>query len=257
VSDSADPVKTDPVVIDPVAPRSSSRSADETAPSRAEPHHPGAQGARTTAALLACGIAAGPIYVGVGLIQLIIRDGFDIRRHPLSLMSNGDLGWIQIANFVLTGLLTVLSAIGMRRTLRPGRGATWGPLLVGIYGSAVFLAGFFRADPVDGFPPGTPTGPPEQVSWHGLVHFAVAAPGFLALIAGCFVLARRFSADGQRGWAVYSVATGVAFLAGFAGVPAGVGNAALNVAFAVTIAAAWAWVSVVAAQLRHRLAAVH
>ncbi|WP_246238660.1 DUF998 domain-containing protein [Acrocarpospora corrugata] len=208
---------------------------------------------RATTRLLACGMAAGPIYVGAGLIQLFIRDGFDITRHPLSLMSNGELGWIQIANFLLTGLLTVAGAIGMRRALHPGRGATWGPLLVGLYGTAVFTAGLFPADPVDGFPPGTPTGPPQQVSGPGLIHFGVSALGFLALIAGCFVLARHFSADRQRGWALYSAATGAAFLLGFMAVPAGGGNPAVNVTFALTIVAAWAWVSAISALLRSRI----
>ena len=41
--------------------------------------------------------------------------------HPLSLLSLGDLGWIQIANFVVTGLLVTACAIGMRRVLHPAR----------------------------------------------------------------------------------------------------------------------------------------
>ena len=45
-----------------------------------------------TRALLAAGVVAGPLfYVMVG-IQALTRPGFDIRRHPLSLLSLGDLG---------------------------------------------------------------------------------------------------------------------------------------------------------------------
>jgi hypothetical membrane protein len=62
---------------------------------------------KLTRALLACGIVAGPLYIVLGLIQILIRPGYDITRHDLSLMSNGDLGWIQIANFLVTGLLTI------------------------------------------------------------------------------------------------------------------------------------------------------
>ena len=66
---------------------------------------PGAGGQYSlTRTLLACGVVAGPLYIVVGVIQMLIRPGFDIRRHELSLMSNGDLGWIQISNLVLTGL---------------------------------------------------------------------------------------------------------------------------------------------------------
>jgi hypothetical protein len=202
-----------------------------------------------TAKLLACGVAAGPIYVTVGLVQLLTRDGYDPTRHPLSVLSNGELGWIQIANFLVAGGLTVAGAVGMRRALAPGRGATWGPLLLGMYGVGVFLGGLFRADPVDGFPPGTPLGPPTAVSWQGMVHFLVGAIGFVALIAGCFVLARRFATERQRGWAIYSVVTGVLFLAGFVAIPASGGNPAANVFFALTVVVAWTWVSVILQRL--------
>ncbi len=68
-----------------------------------------------TRTLLAGGIAAGPLYVGVGAIEVLLRPGFDIRRHALSLMSNGDLGWIQIASFIASGALVIAGAVGMRR----------------------------------------------------------------------------------------------------------------------------------------------
>ena len=37
-----------------------------------------------TRALLACGVVAGPLFVAVGLAQLLTREGFDPTRHPLS-----------------------------------------------------------------------------------------------------------------------------------------------------------------------------
>lgn len=89
---------------------------------------------QATRVLLARGAIAGPFYVVVGLIEAFIRDGFDIRRHMLSLLSNGDLRWIQIANFLIAGILTVAFATGMRRVWPDGRGGVWGPLSIGIYG---------------------------------------------------------------------------------------------------------------------------
>ena len=159
---------------------------------------------KATRALLACGVVAGPLYVVVGLIQMLVRDGFDIRRHALSLLSNGDLGWIQVANFLVAGLLAIVGAAGMRRVLRGSRGGTWGPLLIGVYGVGLIGAGFFRADPVLGFPPGLPASAYDTVSWQGIMHFISGGIGFLALIAACFVLARRYAALRQRGWAAYS-----------------------------------------------------
>src|SRR5678815_1626659 len=106
--------------------------------------------------LLVCGAAAGPLYIALGVLQMLIRPGYDPTRHDLSLMSNGDLGWIQITNFVLSGFLVIAGALGMRRVLAGSRGGTWGPFLVGIYGLGLIGAGIFVADPALGFPPGTP-----------------------------------------------------------------------------------------------------
>jgi uncharacterized membrane protein YhaH (DUF805 family) len=177
---------------------------------------PGRSTATTTTltrALLACGVVAGPLFVTVGLLQMLTRDGFDPTRHPLSLLSLGDLGWIQIGNFVVAGLLFAAAAVGMRRVMHPGRGGTWGPLLLGVYGAGLIMGGVFVADPALGFPPGTPDGIPEQLSWHGTVHSIAPALASVALIAACLVFARRFAARGQRGWAAVCVAVAVASLA--------------------------------------------
>ena len=193
--------------------------------------------------LLTCGLLAGPVYVGVSLIQALTRDGFDLTRHAWSLLSNGDLGWIQITNFLVTGALTIACAVGMRRVLAGQRGGTWGPLLIGVYGAGLIAAGLFTADPMDGFPRGTPAGPPSSVSWHGLLHLVSGAIGFLAMIGACFVFARRFAGRQEPGWAVYSALTGVVFFAAFAGIASGSGLAALNIAFAVAVVLGWAWIT--------------
>lgn len=160
-------------------------------------------------ALLVCGILAGPLFVIVGAVQELTRPGFDYRQDALSMLSLGDLGWIQIANFILTGLLAIAFAVGIRRALYPGRAGTWGPLLVGAYGVGLVAAGIFHPDPSFGFPPGAPAGMPAQFSWHAILHsiaFFVAMP---SLIAASFVFARRFGALGQRGWMAYCAATGL------------------------------------------------
>jgi hypothetical protein len=60
-----------------------------------------------TSKLLMAGIIAGPFFIIVALLQAVTRAGFDLIRHPASLLSLGDLGWIQIANFVITGLFFI------------------------------------------------------------------------------------------------------------------------------------------------------
>jgi hypothetical membrane protein len=208
---------------------------------------------RVTKTLLAYGVIAGPLYILVSVTQALTRDGFDLAHHEWSLLANGALGWIQITNLVVTGLLTVALAVGLRRALRPGWGGTWAPRLVGAYGVGLVGAGVFRADPALGFPPGTPQGMAE-VSWHGMLHFVSGGIGFLCLIAACLVVARRLAAEGRRGWARFSRATGVGFLAGFAGVASGGGSAAINLTFTAAVVLAWAWVSALAVHLYRRAA---
>jgi Protein of unknown function (DUF998) len=202
-----------------------------------------------TRALLACGVVAGPLYVVVGLIQMLIRHGFDIRRHALSLLSNGELGWIQISNFLLSGLLLIGGAAGMQGVLRGSKGGRWGPPLIGFYGLGLIGAGLFRADPALGFPPGLPAVAYGTVSWHGMLHFVSGGIGFLALIAACFVFARRFAAIKQRGWAIYSLVTGVLFLAAFFGIASGSKGAGVSMAFAVAVVLGCAWISAMTAWL--------
>jgi hypothetical protein len=199
--------------------------------------------------LLLWGVLAGPHYELVGLAQAHMRDGFDLRHHALSLLSNGSLGWIQVANFVLSGIMVIAGAIGMRRALRRGPGGTWAPMLIGLYGTGLVAAGIFRPDPALGFPPGTPPGPPAHITLAGTLHFVSGAVGFLALILGCFVMARAFSRRGRSWWARYSVVTGILFFAGFAGIASGSGKPWLNVAFGIAVVVAWAWLSAVSWRL--------
>jgi hypothetical protein len=78
---------------------------------------------------------------------------------------------------------------------------------------------------------------------------AAGGIGFLALAGACFVFARGFAAAVRPGWAVYSCATGMAFLAGFAGIIADSGNPAATVAFTAAVVAAWAWLAAISVLL--------
>jgi Protein of unknown function (DUF998) len=209
-------------------------------------------GRRFTRALLGIGIAAGPLYLLVGLAQTLSREGFDMRRHAISLLSNGDLGWIQIANFLASGLCVIGGAVGVRRALNGGRGGTWGPLLLCIYGVGLIGAGVFAADPGSGFPPGTPM-KSAGISRAGLLHFVFGGIGFYGLIAACFVFARRFSKLRQWGWAAYSTLSGVVFFCSFAAIASGSKATATMLAFYAAVAWIWVWHSALLARLLYDL----
>jgi Protein of unknown function (DUF998) len=203
-----------------------------------------------TNVLLTSGAVAGPLWVVVVIVQMIIRPGFDISRHAVSALSLGDLGWIQITNFIVSGALVIVGAVGMRQALHPGRAGSWGPILIGLYGLGLVAAGIFHPDPVNGFPPGTPD-VPVQMSGHGFLHLLSAAVGFLSLIlAACVVFARRFASLRQRGWVAYSVVTGAFFFVTWVALGAtGSRVGWIAVLFAVAVVLAWAWITVVAVGL--------
>jgi hypothetical protein len=203
---------------------------------------------RITKSLLGYGVIAGPIYVVVVAAQELTRAGFDLTRHEASLLANGGLGWIQITNFIVTGMMTIAAAVGVVRALGSDRSAAWSGGLVLGYGIGLLAAGVFRADPSLGFPPGTAPGRGD-VSWHGVAHLVAASVGFACLIAACFVLAARFTRDGQRRWAWYSRLTGALFAAGFAAVASGSNSPTVVLAFTASVLLGWAWLTAISLQL--------
>ncbi|MCB0185053.1 MAG: DUF998 domain-containing protein [Caldilineaceae bacterium] len=162
-----------------------------------------------TAGLLVCGLLFGPLFYIIVISQLFTRPGFDIRRHPLSLLSLGEGGWVQTANFYVTGILALLFALGIWRALRSSRGALIGPIFIALYAIGMIMAGLFPADPAFGFPPGTPDGILPEMSQHAAMHGMGFFVAFTALTIACFVFAWRFFRRGERGWGVYSLVTGI------------------------------------------------
>lgn len=207
---------------------------------------------RITRALLTCGVIGGPLFIAVIVIQELTREGFDPEQHALSQLSLGDLGWLQISNFIVSGLLFIACAVGMRRVLRGSPAGSWGPRLFGAFGAALIWGGVFITDPAYGFPPGTPEGAPdtEDLTWHGILHAVAPAVAGIAIVAACFVFARRFARLGERGWVWYSVVAAVAYLIlGFASFPAG--DFRLMLAGGILV---WSWASVIPLRLLTRQA---
>ena len=199
---------------------------------------------RAVRSLLYCGMIAGPFYLTVGLIQAFLREGFDLARHPLSVLANGPGGWVQTANFVVTGLLVLTAAAGFRRVLgKQSRGVTW---FLGGFGVAMIVAAIFPADPVDGFPPGTPEGFPTSISTTGLVHFIAGAFGFTCLAISCFFAAWGMYRRNVSSLALLSLLSGLAVVFGFFGgivLPVGI----LGIWLAVVVG--WAWLGVMSLRL--------
>jgi hypothetical membrane protein len=204
----------------------------------------------TTRGLLTCGVIAGPLFVATAVAQILTRDGFDLRRHPLSLLSVGEHGWIQVTNFILAGILSILFSMGMARVLTDGPGSRWGPRFCALFGIGLVIGGIFKADPALGFPVGAPEGYPSHLTSHAMVHAFAPPLAFLSLIGGLLVIARRFAAEGLRRTAVVSrVAAAVCLVLS---VPVGPG---FSVRLFVAVAVAFACVAGYALYLLRQLKA--
>jgi hypothetical protein len=205
------------------------------------------ENAAATRALLRWGLVAGPFYLAIGLAQALLRDGFDLSRHSLSILANGPGGWIQTLNFLLTGAMVVAAAIGLTRVLRAqSRAAGW---WLGAFGVSMIAAAAFTADPADGFPVGTPLGMPATISTVGLLHFVAGAIGFVSLGIAGIMTAVALSRRGETSLARFSLTSGIGVLLGFFGGMALASAVSPVAGIWFSVVLGWAWLAVLSIRL--------
>src|SRR3712207_1859972 len=161
----------------------------------------------------AIGGMAGPVrFVGVLVVLTVVQYDLmlEIGWQPLgdpagawpSGLALGPYGWIQVLNFVVSGLLLMLLAVGLHVGM-DGRGSRVGPGLLLMAGAAMALMGF-ETDPI--FREGPRT-------LHGWIHDLAFALFILALLPSFFFLWQRFRKAAPsapwRNHARYTLATGV------------------------------------------------
>jgi Protein of unknown function (DUF998) len=204
--------------------------------------------------LLASGVIGPVLFVVMFLIEGAIRPDYDPMRTFVSQLSLGDQGWLQIANFVVSGLLIVAFAFGLRRVVASGRASRWGPIMVGLVGLGLIVSGVFVTDPALGYPPGAPPGLTASPSGHGLVHLLGALFVFGGLPVASFVFARRFRAQADRPWMIYSATSTVGLLLFYFAATASASSAGplrgvAGLLQRVSIGIGFAWITLLAARL--------
>jgi len=180
---------------------------------------------QATRGLLTCGAVAPVLFISVLLIDGAVRQGYDPAITPVSQLLLGDRGWLETFTFVLSGLLTVAFAVGLRRVQTVSPGSRWGPIMVGVAGLGLVIAGVFMPDPAFGYPPGTPSGEIQSYSWHATVHLLAALLVFGGLPIACFIFARHFRTARDAEWSIYSLFSGLAMLVAFVLYAAGASGA--------------------------------
>src|SRR5262249_43041182 len=165
-----------PGILEPAEPRSApatqNRRKAMTAQERTPPTAPRQRttivhGERITRVLLAGGVVGPLLFMLVFLIEGATRPGYSVWRHFVSQLSLSDQGWEQGINFLGCGALCIGFALGLRGALRGGTGATWGPILFGVFGLSLISAGIFVTGPALGYPPGA--GLRSQESVHAMI----------------------------------------------------------------------------------------
>jgi hypothetical protein len=147
------------------------------------------------------------LFMATYLIEGATRPGYSTLQHSISSLSLGPGGWMQQVNFVVFGMIILVTVPAWRKLLKGGAGATWYPIFRFLEGFGILMDGFFSQDPERGYPPGAALVAPTL---HGTLHVVFAFIAITAIACGFFVLARRFLGDPQwRGWATYTVITGI------------------------------------------------
>jgi hypothetical protein len=196
----------------------------------------------TTRILLIAGAAAGPVFAALATAQVLLRDGFDLRRHPLSQLATGGPGFVQIANFIVAGIAVLFLAVGAHRTVTDGVGRRWLAPLIAVFGLGLIASGVFVMDRENGFPIGTPDGPAATMSWHGIAHLIAATVAYTGLAAACIVLTVRMARRRAVFAAALNAGAALIFLAP-------VNPAWMSVQIAVNGLVAFTWTTAVAVWL--------
>src|SRR5215210_5391507 len=106
---------------------------------------------RSVISVLATAGIVGPIiFVLIVIVQSLLHPDYSQVKLPISALAAWPGGWVQDANFVLFGLLTILFAIGLHLGVGRNRAAVIGPGLLMLSGVGLIIAGFFPWQSVDG-----------------------------------------------------------------------------------------------------------
>ena len=202
---------------------------------------------------LYAGVVGPLLFVVLFLVEGATRPRYSAWRHYVSQLATGDGGWMQVVNFLVCGTLVLVFAIALRHAIKGSRGSVGAPVLLGLFGVALLVAGAFVTDPALGYPVGVPM----VHTTHGIVHGLAGLAAFTLLPATAFVMAWHFAAARERRWAVYSVGVGVLIVTFFIASTTvstmdAVGtwpNAPTGFFQRIAIIAGWTWIAMVALHL--------
>jgi len=93
------------------------------------------------------GMIGSALFIAVFTIEGLLRPGYNPLTMYISELSLGPRGWIQIANFVVYGILFLTFTWGIATEFKKGKSSKAGPILLTIIGVCFLLSGPFVMDP--------------------------------------------------------------------------------------------------------------
>ena len=133
------------------------------------------------------GLIAPVLFVAVFTIEGLLRSGYDPLSTYVSALSLGPRGWVQMANFILLGLLLLGFSRALAAEFPTGKASRWGLILLTAIAVLFIISGPFRMDPM-----GTSA---SQVTVHGTIHGLAGGIIFILMPITCFIYLRRFRTD--------------------------------------------------------------
>ncbi len=154
-----------------------------------------------------CGIAGPFIFIVSFLIQGVFKKRYSALKYPISSLSIGQNGAVQIFTFICCGLLILLFAIAVQKKINNKLIS----ILFGLAGIGLIASGIFTTDPVYGYPEELPF-IKNEFTVSGKLHTLFSLLVFINIPIICFIIARYFTVQKQMEWKYYSVATGILML---------------------------------------------
>ncbi len=126
------------------------------------------------------GIVGTVLFISVFTVEGWLRQNYNSLEMYISELSLGPRGWIQIANFIVFGVLLLFFTIGIVDRFKGIRGSKMGIVIVAVIGVSFIVAGVFVIDVSGGG------------SLSGVIHNVSASIIFLLASVSCFVFFHLF-----------------------------------------------------------------
>lgn len=148
----------------------------------------------------------GPVlFIAIFTLAGSLSPGHSPARMPVSALSLGSTGWLQILNFIQLGICTILFGLVLFEEERRNHRAAVGPILWMVLGICLFLSGPFVMD--------APDAARNQWTTHGWIHQILGAIFFTLAPIVCFLYAFKTSSlANQKSSRTWSLVIGCIFV---------------------------------------------